>query len=377
LEPGLDGVGDYTRQLAGQLAQRGHACLLIALADPHVGDVQREEMAEGARRISVLRIPSLAPWPERVAVASSARESFAPDWISFQLVPFAFDPRGLCFGLGKQFRAIAGDIAPELMFHEIWIGEAEGTPFQRRLIGRLQRFILRDLVRKLRPRVLHTHTPLYRHLLGTLGLEAKILPLFANIVCPEGAKSDPGWLAEKWPAGWGRMNASGREKWLLFVLFGSIHPEWDAEDFQRRASQAAAALGKHVAFLSIGRAGPDGDAALEKLRRHDGPDWMTHSLGPQAPADITQCLLAADFGLASVPPEYVTKSGTVMAMLEHGLPVLVTRPPYRYRSCPEQLLEPGLANLHTDFDLAAARKTPARQMLPQVAEQFVADLRAG
>ncbi|MBC8041217.1 MAG: hypothetical protein H7Y06_11790, partial [Opitutaceae bacterium] len=36
LELGCDGVGDYTRRLAGECAARGHDCTLIALNDTYV-----------------------------------------------------------------------------------------------------------------------------------------------------------------------------------------------------------------------------------------------------------------------------------------------------------------------------------------------------
>jgi hypothetical protein len=373
----MDGVGDYTRLLASQLAERGHACALVALADPYVQEVTRGEAVTAHRPMAVVRMPPSSPWPERIKQARKACDGFEPDWMSFQVVLYAYDPHGLCFYLGRHFRDIAGGRPAEVMFHEIWIGEAEGTSFKRRLTGRLQRHIIRNVAQKLRPRVIHTHTPLYRHLLGRAGIEAKLLPLFANISCPADATSSPTWLAEKWPAGWGKIHASGRDNWWIFVLFGSIHREWGAGDFYARASAAAKEAGKSCAFVMIGRVGAEGERVLRDLRGYESASWMTMNLGPQSPSDISQCLLLADFGVSPVPPEYLAKSGTAMAMLEHGLPVVVTRPPYRYRNCPEHLLEPDMKNVITDFDLISARKTEPRQRLPQIAEQFTADLRAG
>ena len=40
LEPGRNGVGDYTRRLAGELAAQGHECLLVSLNDvDHVDEL--------------------------------------------------------------------------------------------------------------------------------------------------------------------------------------------------------------------------------------------------------------------------------------------------------------------------------------------------
>jgi hypothetical protein len=365
LEPGLDGVGDYTVLLATALAQRGHSCALLALADPHVAEVTRTE----AGPLTCLRLPAAEAWMGRVAEAKRFRDATAPDWVSFQFVPYAYNPRGLCFGLGARFRAIAGDRPVAIMFHEIWIGEADEAPLKNKLVGKLQRHIIKDLVTQLAPRVVHTHTPLYRHLLGGLGAKATILPISGNIDLA--GQIDHDWLAEKWPAGWGRILATGREKWWIFVIFGTIHPEWDGEDFWRRATEAAQKAGKTCAFISIGRPG-SGEGTLVKLRRHE--NWMTLNLGPQSPADISQCLFAADFGVSPVPPEYLSKSGTAIAMLEHGLPVIATRPPYHYRHCPADLLETGMANVVSHFELSTLHKTEPRRGLPATVDQFIADL---
>jgi hypothetical protein len=45
LEPGLDGVGDYTRRLAVELVALGHSCTLLALADGLVQEATGSEIA--------------------------------------------------------------------------------------------------------------------------------------------------------------------------------------------------------------------------------------------------------------------------------------------------------------------------------------------
>ena len=376
LEAGVDGVGDYTTLLARTLIQRGHSCSIIAIADPHVTDITRADLtprtSPGA--FTVLRVPSTAPWPERIAEARVFRETMAADWVSFQLVLYGYDPRGICFGLGKHLRAIAEECPVEVMFHEIWIGEAKGASFKNKMVGLLQRHIVKDLLATLHPRVVHTHTPLYRHLLDRQGVKSRHLPLFANISPADDLRPEPEWLAEKWPVGWGRIRASGRENWWIFVLFGSIHPEWDGEDFWKRATEAARRAGKNCAFISIGRAGAEGERTLQKLRTHDGSAWISLNLGAQPAADVSQCLLAADFGVSPVPPEYLSKSSTAMAMIEHGLPVIVTRAAYGYRHAPPDLLDSGMQNVVRDFDLEPLQKTEPHGRVVEIADRFAADL---
>ena len=368
----MDGVGDYTRRLAAEINARGHRCYVLALADPQVKETTAGEFGDGNGLIPYLRLSAGDSWPERLRLAKSFCESVAPDWVSWQIVLYGFDPRGLSFGLGGRCREIFGSSRNQVMFHEIWIGEAEQSPLKNRIIGKLQKLIIKDLLQKLRPPVVHTHTPLYRHLLGRLGCRAAILPLFGNI--PLTARPDPEWLKKKWPEGWDKFNLAERDSWSIFVVFGSIHPEWDADDFRQRALAAAQRAGKKCLFISIGRPGAAGERLLQGLRKHKGDSWRFLDLGAQSEEDISQCLLTADFGVSTLPPEYVLKSGTAAAMIEHGLPVVVTRPAFRYPHCPPEMLSDGMRNVVVDFNLEGLKKSKAGSLLPAVAAQLIGDL---
>jgi hypothetical protein len=376
LEPGSDGVGDYTRRLAGELRGRGHGCSLLSLADPYVKKVTAADFDSATGAISCLRLAATDSWRNRVRQAISFREFVAPDWISWQIVPYGFDPRGLCFGLGARCREISGGCRSQIMFHEIWIGEAEQASFKNRVVGQLQKLIIKDLLVKLDPRVVRTHTPLYCHLLEKLGARAGILPLFGNVRLT--AHPDPAWLTKKWPPDAIPFDAPDRTSWWIFVVFGSIHPEWDAGRFLQQASGAAHRVGKKCLLISIGRAGAFGERMWRELQKRENESWRLLPLGPQPEEEISQCLLAADFGVSPVPPENVFKSGTSAAMIEHGLQIILTRSVSRYRDCPPEILTAGMRNVVTPFDascdLENLRKTKIGSLLPAIAGQFVDDL---
>jgi glycosyltransferase involved in cell wall biosynthesis len=368
----MDGVGDYTRRLAAELTSLGHVCSLLSLSDHRVTRPTECEFGDAYGSIPGLRLPARTSWPARLQRAMDFREKFSPDWVSWQIVLYGFDPRGLSFGLGRRLREVSGRCRNQIMFHEIWIGEAVDAPLKHKLVGKAQRQIIKDLLKKLRPLVVHTHMPLYRHLLKKLGYPARILPLFGNI--PFVPYFLGGWLQQKWPEGGPQALPANRAKTWIFVLFGSIHPEWDADDFRRKATDAAARAGKKCLFISIGRPGGPGERMLRGLRQREGNAWRVLNLGPQPEEDVSQCLLTADFGVSAAPPENVFKSGTAAAMIEHGLPIIVTRPASRYRHCPSEILLEGLGNVARHFDLETLRKTEPRSLLPAVAAQFIADL---
>lgn len=369
-------MGDYTWRLACELVGRGHECHLLALADYHVeapAFSTRPLHAGTDEGIPCLRLPATSPWSDRLARAKKYVEGAAPDWISWQFVLYGFDSRGFGIGLGKRLRYIAGDHRNQVMFHEVWLGESAGSTWKERTLGALQRRSVRDVLGKLNPSVVHTHTPLYQLLLEKVGAKAGRLPLFGNIPVTSYPRAD--WLAGKWPEGWNDFGIADRAAWWVFVIFGSIHPEWDAEDFWQRASAAAQRAGKKCAFISIGRPGAPGERILQDLRRHEGKEWRFLELGPQHEEEVSQCLFAADFGVSPVPPEILTKSGTTAAMIEHGLPVIATRKPATYVDIPPEKLLAGMSRIVRDFDLEGVEKTEPGSLLPEVAGQFVESLK--
>ena len=70
LEPGRDGVGDYTRRLAAELAARGHDVACVAMNDRHARALGNACLRAGPEPatipIPVLRLPTSAPWRERM-----------------------------------------------------------------------------------------------------------------------------------------------------------------------------------------------------------------------------------------------------------------------------------------------------------------------
>ena len=104
LEPGHDGVGDYTRTLAGACAQAGVQVALIGLNDSHVkGSATREDCG-----YPVLRLPARANWADNVPVAADFINEMGLKWVSFQFVPYSYGKRGLVSGLAEKLEPLGG-----------------------------------------------------------------------------------------------------------------------------------------------------------------------------------------------------------------------------------------------------------------------------
>lgn len=308
LEPGRDGVGDYTRRLAAECGRQGHECLVIALNDQASGEEP-----------GVLRCSRSLPWKERTEQVRQRVADFAPDWISLQFVPYGFHRKGLPWRLARHLERVIAGHRLQIMFHELWIGTATDAPLKARLVGTLQRRCILHLVQTLRPNVVHTSNPTYIGLLAQAGVAAAPLPLFGNIPVVEGMPGFPRELAE---AG---IAASARKDWWLGLFFGTLHPQWEPQPFLGILLNAARKANRRVGLLAVGRLGAAGEGTWERMTREYGDAIVFVKFGEQSGERISALLQIADFGIAASPWNLIGKSGSAAAMLDHGLPVIVTR----------------------------------------------------
>jgi len=314
LEPGRDGVGDYTVLLAEACARLGHRCAVAALSD---GFVEKPVAAEGK-----LRLPAALSREERMRLFRPWRENFGPDWISLQLVPYAFHPKGILTAEAIEFFREATVGTPlHLMLHELWLGAGRPSPLRHHLMGAFQKLGVKRLVRELHPRLITTSNPVYAAMLKSVGIVAQVLPLFGNVPILPTAELP---ALEQLLPGTG-VTEKDRRDWWVGVFFGALPPEWKAEPFLSTLLRAAGRAGKRVCLVLAGRAGESGRATWRSLQRDYSTRLALAELGEQPAATISALLQKADFGIAGSPWQLIGKSGTAAAMLDHGLPVIVTR----------------------------------------------------
>ena len=178
LQPGKDGVGDYARRLSGALIQKGHDAQVISLCDKDADAFVSETQEVEATQVSVHRIPQRTSYHKRLRITKEIIDKNKPDWISLQYVPNSFNPKGLPFWLLWFLKQFDGKYKRHIMFHELARPEKSNLTKALRVI---QIALLKQLVLKLKPNVVHTHTPNYLSILGNLKINAKPLPLFSNI----------------------------------------------------------------------------------------------------------------------------------------------------------------------------------------------------
>ena len=374
LEPGRDGVGDYTRLLAAECARQGHPACIVSLNDPFIhGEPSVSVHKENCQDAPCLRIGPGTPWPDRIRVARAFLNAFEPDRISLQFVCYGWHPKGIARGIGPRLGAVIGSTPLQMLFHETWIGVERGASWKDRVTGMIQsHYVLRTL-QELRPFAVHTTNPAWQALLARNAVHARLLPLFGLI--PIVAQPDFAWLEDELRAH--EIGVSGSDHPWLFAMFGSLHPVWPPEPLFSHLRRLSNRCGRGIAIVAAGRM-HGGELLWDSLVARYSGDFAFCKLGERPPAQISELLQFADFGIAATPWSIIGKSAAVSTMLDHGLPVIVNRDELQFSFDVPPLTghSPLLDKMGNDLAerLPEMQRCPPRSTLPDVAAQFIGEL---
>lgn len=350
---GQDGVGDYTLRLARECKNRGHSAEIIAFNDRRIdAPVLAEEVA---------RLPRAASWPQRLAMLQRWNENRpAPDWTCLQFVPYGFHHKGFVHGWTERLQGIVSGSRLQIMFHEVWIGVEPTTPFRHKAVGALQSLLIKPMIQRLQPRVIHTSNEFYASVLRRSGFSVSVLPIFSGVpVFPAASVARP-------------ELPSPRAEFLIAGIFGTLHPVWPPEPLLSLLIAEAAKIGKKVCLVSFGRIGA-GQALWDQMRKTYSDRMVFLQLGELKPDEISQVLQQLDFGIATSNYELLGKSSVVAAMREHGTPVIVNR--FGRDGEPSAAALPDdIVTVSSLSRIGSVQRRPAASTGRQIVDQFLADL---
>lgn len=375
LEPGCDGVGDYTIRLAEVLSGVGHKVSILSINDWFVNNSDVNDIVPGLiHEVRTLRVPSTLPEKHRLELSKAWLKQLNPDWVSLQFVPFSFQSKGLPLALGSFLKKLEVGFKWHIMFHELWVGMPKGTSRKHVIWGCLQKQIIKALITKLRPKSIHTPCQLYHAQLIHLGLNVRHLPLFSNIPVKarayqlqhvESAVPDIN-CADNW------FNSPNFSE-ISLIIFGTIHPQAQLAKFIELASKFMERHGLKIKLTLVGRCG-----TCQEL-------WVTSCISAgisvdvkgEQPAETISFLLSnADIGISTSAFAMIDKSGTVAAMLEHKLPVICVGQTWIARDVDTPKFFDGIYALHDGCIEACL--SPARPKKPfcavEAAKKLIKDL---
>ena len=308
LEPAQCGVADYIHVLVTTLAAKGVKCACLAIHDPYIRPTASSLIQCSAKHnVDIARIPAECPWSLKVKLIMTQLESLHPAYISLHYVPYAYNKHGLPFALLASLLSLRYRARWEITAHELWVDPTVSLRY--RFLSRLQRLIFKQLYSKLSPVVVHVTNSYYQSQLAKYSIKSSILPLFSNIpLRPFPSTTD-----------------RAESQWT-FVVFGTINRDWHPNRLLEQIEAARRVHGiKSCHFVSIGKIGGYGAAIWDSLEALPYPAFEFSRLGPLSAERVSEQLQLADFGICVAPSILVEKSGSVAAMLAHGLPVIISR----------------------------------------------------
>ena len=310
LEPGKDGVGDYTLRLAEALRSFGVHVKCIAINDPYVSSTHDVPDIEKNISQSTLRLPSSYPWSRRFTEIIKVINEWEPTWISLQYVPYSFSAKGIPLVFTLLLLRVSRRAHWHIMFHELWISRRPNI--KSFVISILQELLIRLTCKILNPALINTSIDFYKWRLKRFDIQSEILPLFSNI---------PNFTRDS------HSNLSTTKFWN-FVFFGSLDPKWQPEPFftlveeSRQLSQIL-----NCNFIKVGRLSSKSQELWDLIVDAGSTSKYSHfhfyDVGEQSPSSISKILNESTFGVSMAPLMWIGKSGSVAAMMEHGLPIIV------------------------------------------------------
>jgi hypothetical protein len=300
LESGQDGVGDYTRRLAGELIRQGHHASILSLNDRFIETVLQTEQESDGTNVAVLRLPDKLSSKERYNNSGNYISDFDPEWLSLQFVPYSFQKRGLPFGLAKNLGKIGKGRKWHIMFHELGGWQYKDIPIKLKWTGYLQQFIIKCLIKTIKPELVHTNTKWRVSRLRILNIQSKLLPLFSNIPV-KFKKSEHDSLN------------------IIFIVFGTIHFGANIVGFSKWLSDLQQTGQKKVIVSFVGKNGSELTVWEDSLKNQN---IECKVYGEQDVLIISKLMSQSDIGIVTTPYFLIEKSGSMAAMLEHRLPVI-------------------------------------------------------
>jgi hypothetical protein len=323
--------------------------------------------------VSSWGLSSEKPWAERTAEVKAVIDQFCPDWVSVQFVPYGYHPRGLCWAFIKLLREAVVEPRKQVFFHELFLGLQREESFRNRIVGVAQRFIINQLIREWNPDLVHSHAAPYLAWLRRNHSQVKPLPLIGNIPVVEKPES----VAPEFDA-WVAKRDQAHEAVLIGGYFGTFYPGGADSQFQIRLRRFASRSGRRVICFLAGRQTTDALARWKALEDSSDENLKWIYLGALEPASVSSYLLKLDFGIAATPWALAGKSGSIAAMREHSLPVLVPRNDWTPRLTVGDLSHDGLIPAWQGDAAMEAVLPPKPRVEPGIQEsvvsQFLSDI---
>ena len=315
IEPGCDGVGDYTRRLAEALILLEHKVSVIALDDKYVS-IANQEIGIDAGVVSTYRIPTSFTDQQRCTQARHWIDQINPDMVSLQFVIYSFHKKGLPFGLKNTISRICNGRSVHIMFHETWLGVTKSASFKDKAYGFFQKQIISSLVKNLKPRLITTTNGLYKTLLKELNITAKIIPLFSNIPI---ATKDAMFIRNIFS----ELELDSIKTYYIAGIFGNIYNDSNLREAIIDLEESARVNNKKLLVLGFGKISGRASSIFQQLKLEFLDRMFIKHLGEFDTKQLSNLIQILDVAISPTPAKHIGKSGVYAALRLHDKKVII------------------------------------------------------
>ena len=298
--PDLDGIGDYTWWLSCELVRQGHQVSVFTSEGPI------RQSPEGVAVVQFFNTNDARTSPDLASAVAATMISY--DWLVVQYNPFGYGKRGFCPWLPRTLRKIRRSqpsLRIAVMFHETMVPR---WPWRFALMRLWQRPIFRQMCRL--SNVLFVSTERWLPEVRSARPSGPVfhLAVGSNVPLHEISQAEA------------RRSLGIPINARVVGIFGAAHVsrlvEWIAE-----GAAALAADGMPSRETIVLYVGSDG-VEIKKVCA----SWRLRVVdrGKQASSQVGLNLRAMDMLLTPFADGVSTRRGSVMAALQHGIPVATT-----------------------------------------------------
>jgi hypothetical protein len=363
LAEGKDGVGDQTTRLAIECAANGISPILVGFSDRNITEIKSETIHGN---IPVYRFPADLALRTREAELKTLIDANPDiDWISVQFVSYGLNKRGIVRAEIPVFKRLLNGFKVQIMFHELWVAEEHSASLKLKVLGRVQKRYIVKFLKAINPVVINTSMPLYKKMLELAGFNVSVLPLFSNIIRGESKVED---FKDKVPD----EIYQHRNDYIICCIFGSIYYDsWDMDSLLSKLEAEHQKSGKKILVSSIGKI-PYGKEFWENLpSKYKHLQFLT--FGMQDENFISYWLTHfVDLGIVTTPAIITGKSSSLMAYIDHGIPVFCKKNELTFNfEITEDLFDKRLTQVDESFEFKLVPREPPKSLIKETTEIFI------
>lgn len=219
--------------------------------------------------------------------------------------------------LESLFFARSNNVVLAVMFHELWY-KTSGNFIIKTLKSYFKRQILKKFILKVNPEKVFTNSLYNKKKLKCMGVQSHFTRVYSNIRVSDFNKSKNEGLNWLHSLSIKRPDSS----FITGIVFGVIDESWEYVKTLKLIKNELKSQNKDLLILYVGPY--EYTEAFKEMQVKISSITHFNSLGKLSEEEVCLAIAASDFGFCTTPLKKATRSGSLAALLEGDLPVIIS-----------------------------------------------------